>query len=590
MPAESPSDIAYIDQLRQWVSTPMPSGVRAARRQVAPLRTAEAKLPTNSRFRWAFQSMAETEVALLRHAIAEGVVELMDGPTLTFTAAEAMARAGLADGPSAWAVLTAVQTLTARGWLTAVEEGNRYRAAPGMARWLVGLPTPARRFTALEAPAWLTADNEAVRLGDALARRLEGVPAAPHGYPWVVVRALGTHAVSALIAAASRRSGRQLLAFEAYYPEIDGIAATCRQAEFDGADVLFDITGYQNDDDFGPPWRRRARPPATGEQPAARSPIRRYVAIAPTDPTPAFAIDAVEIDLTGAVTRLTTAVRARFHERHQIAPAGQTIDDWVRQLTAVDGDASLGIVAAHRPAAPSPNPWEASDKQPIEPTPTETLDDLVASTAVRERFEVAIAKARSGRCVILLHGPPGTGKSRSASCLAGSLGRGVLRVTAADLRHPHWGVTESRVHDLFVAAKQANAVVVIDEADDWIGQRVRTDSPYAQQTATFLTELERFDGALVLTTNRRQALDAAVFRRIDVDIALDIPDVLERMLLWARAVGERELGAVDIALLSAVPIAGGDIEACVREANADGGVPALLEAARRRADDRRITA
>lgn len=79
----------------------------------------------------------------------------------------------------------------------------------------------------------------------------------------------------------------------------------------------------------------------------------------------------------------------------------------------------------------------------------------------------------------------------------------------------------------------------------------------------------------------------ALSRRVDVEIAMDIPDPLDRMALWARAMGDIPLGGTDRTLLSALPLSGGDIVACVREAGGRGAA-ALMAAGRRRVEARRL--
>jgi SpoVK/Ycf46/Vps4 family AAA+-type ATPase len=103
-----------------------------------------------------------------------------------------------------------------------------------------------------------------------------------------------------------------------------------------------------------------------------------------------------------------------------------------------------------------------------------------------------------------------------------------------------------------------------------------------------LQQLEAFNGVAVLTTNRSEALDPALSRRMDAWIHIPLPAMEERMALWMVALDTHPpLSGVDLMLLAAIPISGGEIVACVRELSLTGGplsTPALLAAARRRSE------
>ena len=224
---------------------------------------------------------------------------------------------------------------------------------------------------------------------------------------------------------------------------------------------------------------------------------------------------------------------------------------------------------------------------------TSTLDSLVLSTEVRAALDGVVRGVNAGqRAVILLHGPPGTGKSMTAQCLAGSLGRPLYRMEGAQLRGRYYGQLERRLTAVFAEAQRRNAVLLLDEADEWVGRRegsaASSSGAHVIESSQMLQQLEAFNGVAILTTNRSEVLDPALSRRMDAWIHIPLPAMEERMALWMVALDTHPpLSGVDLMLLAAIPISGGEIVACVRELSLTGGTlstPALLAAARRRSE------
>ncbi len=229
--------------------------------------------------------------------------------------------------------------------------------------------------------------------------------------------------------------------------------------------------------------------------------------------------------------------------------------------------------------------------------PSETLDTLIVAPHIGSALASIHRSATAGnRAILLLHGPPGTGKSLTARALAGSLGRPLYRLDAALLRGMYYGQLEQRLAEVFAEATRRNAVIVVDEADEWIGRREGSSAQVGganiQQSSEMLQLLERFSGVAVLTTNRADVLDPALSRRVDAWLHLTIPAMEERMALWVSVLGDAvELSGIDLLLLAAVSLSGGEIVATVREVIATGagtGTPALLAGARRRSERRAL--
>jgi AAA+ superfamily predicted ATPase len=134
--------------------------------------------------------------------------------------------------------------------------------------------------------------------------------------------------------------------------------------------------------------------------------------------------------------------------------------------------------------------------------------------------------------VILLHGPPGVGKTLAAECIAERQRRPLFSVSCGDLgTEPE--KLERRLKEVFGYAVSWKAVLLMDEADIFLQERDRTEVRRNALVSIFLRELEYFDGILFLTTNRPGDIDEAFRSRIHVSIGLKNLNLEERRQVWA---------------------------------------------------------
>jgi transitional endoplasmic reticulum ATPase len=143
---------------------------------------------------------------------------------------------------------------------------------------------------------------------------------------------------------------------------------------------------------------------------------------------------------------------------------------------------------------------------------------------------------------ILLHGPPGTGKTAFASALAAAQNAPLLDRCASDLVSPYVGQTEINLAECFRDAQQDRSVLLLDEIDGFLRARLHAQRSYeVSQVNELLKQLERFDGVFIAATNTVDALDPAALRRFDFVVKLDWPCATQRQNMLAHYVARWQL-------------------------------------------------
>lgn len=146
-------------------------------------------------------------------------------------------------------------------------------------------------------------------------------------------------------------------------------------------------------------------------------------------------------------------------------------------------------------------------------------------------------KLRPG-CRALFHGPPGTGKTVTASLLGKSTGREVYRVDLSMVVSKYIGETEKNLAALFDKAEHKNWILFFDEADALFGKRTQVRDAhdrYANQEVSFLLQrIETFGGLIILASNLAGNVDEAFARRFEHLIHFPMPRPSERLLIWKK--------------------------------------------------------
>lgn len=136
-------------------------------------------------------------------------------------------------------------------------------------------------------------------------------------------------------------------------------------------------------------------------------------------------------------------------------------------------------------------------------------------------------KGTSQGLCLLFYGPSGTGKTMTANALASYLKKKVLLVTVSVVMERD--LTKELVRFLFREAKIHNAILFFDECESLFETR---DSRPNHTLGVLLTEVEQYEGIIILATNRHQDLDEAMHRRIQLALPFSTPDYTMRVEIW----------------------------------------------------------
>lgn len=170
--------------------------------------------------------------------------------------------------------------------------------------------------------------------------------------------------------------------------------------------------------------------------------------------------------------------------------------------------------------------------------PNTRLSEMVLAESVRSSLVQAIEQYRqrdrlrshglAPKRRLLLIGPPGCGKTMTASALASECNLPLMFVQLHALLTKYMGETAAKLHLVFDGMSQTRGVYLFDEFDAIGSTRsMRNDVGEIRRVLnSFLLFLERDDSEsiVVAATNYVGMLDTALFRRFDDVIQYDLPN------------------------------------------------------------------
>lgn len=174
------------------------------------------------------------------------------------------------------------------------------------------------------------------------------------------------------------------------------------------------------------------------------------------------------------------------------------------------------------------------------------FSDLIVSSSVKEKLQRLVKEQKhlatlknhglSPRRKLLLAGKPGTGKTYTASVLAGELNFPLFEVRLDAVITKYLGESSAKLRQIFDAIREIRGVYFFDEFDALGSHRDSgNDVGEARRILnSFLQMIEQDDSnsVIVCATNHIEALDHALFRRFDDVIRYELPSDAEIVQLF----------------------------------------------------------
>ena len=151
---------------------------------------------------------------------------------------------------------------------------------------------------------------------------------------------------------------------------------------------------------------------------------------------------------------------------------------------------------------------------------------------------------------VVLHGPPGCGKTFAVERLVAFLGWDVFRINSGTVGSPYIHETSRRVAEVFEKARDAApSVIVIDEMEAFVSARESVASSrqhHFEEVGEFLPRIQEASSQRILVlgmTNRLDLIDPAVVRtgRFDRTVEVGMPSAEEVESVLREALGDVEL-------------------------------------------------
>ena len=170
--------------------------------------------------------------------------------------------------------------------------------------------------------------------------------------------------------------------------------------------------------------------------------------------------------------------------------------------------------------------------------PTAHLGDMILGNDLLNQILRVIREQRFARKIfenglsprrkLLLVGPPGTGKTMTASVLAGELGLPLLQIRLDGLITKYMGETAAKLRQVFNSTDHTRGIYFFDEFDAIGSQRGLTNDvgEIRRVLNSFLQMIEQdtSHSLIIAATNHAEILDPALYRRFDDIFRYELPN------------------------------------------------------------------
>ena len=212
---------------------------------------------------------------------------------------------------------------------------------------------------------------------------------------------------------------------------------------------------------------------------------------------------------------LRDVVQSAGFEVAEVMPLVESCpDNSVAQPTEKVGSERTADQETNAPAGSLPKPFALPGRLELEEFFNEHVIDIIRNQERYKALGVGFPSA------VVLHGPPGCGKTFAVEQLVEYLGWPSFQIDASSVASPYIHETSKKVADMFDKAMQnAPSVLVIDEMEAFLADRESGGGGShhrVEEVAEFLRripEAARNEVLIVAMTNRVEMIDSAIMRR-----------------------------------------------------------------------------
>ena len=249
----------------------------------------------------------------------------------------------------------------------------------------------------------------------------------------------------------------------------------------------------------------------------------------------------------------------------------KTIPDGAVQITDMtEVELNPEAVSVEETSVPTVTYEDIGGLKEVVPKIREMIEVPLRHPEIFERLGVEPPKG------VLLHGPPGCGKTLLAKAVANESGAHFISLAGPEVMSKFYGQSEENLRKLFEEAeKNAPTIIFMDEIDALAPKR--EESPGEVERRVVSTLLTQMDGLksrgkviVIAATNRPNALDPALRRggRFDREIEIAVPNKAGRKEILQIHTRHMPMEGVDLDKLSekTYGYVGADLSALTKEA------------------------
>ncbi len=187
----------------------------------------------------------------------------------------------------------------------------------------------------------------------------------------------------------------------------------------------------------------------------------------------------------------------------------------------------------------------------LSPTGWEVVHEFIS---VAKSHAILEAEGVDSPLSLMLHGPPGCGKTLLANHIARDLDLQMFTARLDGLISSYLGSTSKNIRALFQFASERPCVLFLDEFDAIA--KLRGDTlelgELKRVVNSFLQNLDALEPhtVIIAATNHQELLDRAVWRRFAYRLELPYPSPKERQEMWSTFLGDLRHSIRDFAVLA----------------------------------------